>query len=754
MSMEPYSPKGTTPATAASNSDVPRPGRLDYIDITEIIAVLRRRLWIIAACVVVICALAVGLLSTTAPTYEATARVLLDIRQGQSLNMEAVVGALPSETNAVDTEVAIVGSPALAKRVIDTLDLIEDPEFNPTLEEPGFDPATFLRGLMSSVMPGDGEDDAAEKMTQDDIRQAVLNRFLEQTSVRRQGSTYIILVSFQSGDPAKAARIANAIAEAYLVDQLEAKFEATERVHSWLADRLATLRDEVTSAEQAVGAYNRENNLLTAGGELLNEQSLSELNAQLIQARADIAERSARLEQARQLAVGGGRLDTVAETLGSETIRTLREQQAEVIRERADLSSRYGSRHPEIVKINNELRDLNAQIEGEIRRIIQSLRNEVTVAEERARTMEAQLDEAKAESAQIKTAMVQLRQLEREAQASRTLYESFLDRFKETTEQKSLLEADARIIARATAPLDPVAPNKPMFMVVALALSGVVGLGAAFVFEQLDNRFRDFHHVEHDLGLPILAVIPRLTTSLATIDGVRYAPQDYHLLKSQSGFAEAFRTLDASLSLINQYHPPRTILFTSSVSGEGKSTSALCFARSVAISETSCVLIDADLRVPTIAEMAKVPGDVGLVDVLLDEASLDAALVRDPSSGLSILSRGGRETNPMELFGSRAFDQLLVELRARFDLVILDSAPLLPVADSRLLARKADACVMVLQWGKTSRTASAAAVRALRDAGAGMAGVVVSQYDVPQRRGHAHGDARFNQNYYGQIESS
>ncbi len=685
--------------------------------------------------------------------YEAQASILLDIRDPEADSIFRDETAVAPEEEAVDTQVEIIASSAIAQAVIDLLDLSRDPEFaSPS--------GGGLGGALSSLLPGSGS--AAINGFGDDpdaLKNVVLTEFRKRTEVTRKGSTYVVLVSFRSEDRTKASRIANAIASAYLDGQLQAQSALKNKTTDRLEERLAGLRNEVSEAEIAVEEYRSGNNLVSASGRLLNEQNLSELNARLVAAESDLAARELRLQQITRLARSGTGLEAVPESLQSDIIRDLRQQQALVIRKRAELLSRYRETHPAVLEVDNELEYVNRQISDELQRIVASQQTEVVVARQRVEQLRQTLEQATQETNRNQRALVQLRQLEREAEASRALYGQFLEQFKQRSEGRTLSDTDARLMSEAIPPLEAAGPSRSVALFVAGVFCLVMGMGAAFIAEQFVKGFRNYDQAEKLLGLPVLAVVPRMSGSRAKVAG-RGRRQRFHLYMLKrpfSGFADAFRTLDVSLLLANDDARPETLLFTSSLPGEGKSTSALCYASSMAAMNVSCVLIDADLRDPSIAELMDLPPEQpGLVDVLNGTADLNNALVRDPNSGLAVLTRGSAVENPAHVLGSEAFDDLLESLTRRFGLVVLDSAPLLPVADTRLLACKVDSSVMVMHWEETTRDQASQAVDLLRTARVHIAGLLVTQVRLKGRFGknQNYGDVRYNQSQYGRASRS
>jgi len=374
--------------------------------------------------------------------------------------------------------VEILRSRTVIRRVVEKLDLVADPEFNGRLR-----PAPLIRinpiGWLKSLIGTPDSVPIGEAEQRERVLNSVIDAVLARTDIVRRGVTFVIEVNFTSDNPEKAARIANAIADAYVLDQLEARFDATRQATEWLAQRLEGLRSQVRDSERAAELFRSTHGLQSSAGTTINEQQLSELNAQLILARANLAEKQAIAARARQIQQNGGSIETVAGVLQSTTISALRQKQAELAREQADLSSKYGPRHPAIVNIDAQRRDLERQIGNEITRIVGSIANDAAVARSRVDALQSSLDQLRGRAGDDNQASVQLRELERVASANRAVYETFLSRYGETSTIQDLKATDARVITRATRPGHASYPRVQLFAGIAFMVSLFVGIGIA-----------------------------------------------------------------------------------------------------------------------------------------------------------------------------------------------------------------------------------------------------------------------------------
>lgn len=721
----------------------------DLIDLRQIVRVFRRRLPVFFAVALVVFALVVIVTMQMTPQYTATASIIIDPRRAQVIDIEAVLTGVGSDAQALDTEVQLIQSRSMAQSVVRNLDLVSDPEFNSRLRTPSGMGAVVsgVRGFISGLMPSQitvGEEDSEDR-----VLESVSNAVLSRLSARRSGATYVINIEFRSENARKARNIANAFADQYLLSQLEAKFEATERANTWLNERLEVLREEVRTSEQAVEMYRAEQGLLDAAGSNLTEQQIADLNAQLAIQRAELSAAESSLRNVQTQLQRGASLDTIGEVLRSDTIRSLRAQQSEISRRRSDLSSRYGPRHPEILAVEREAADLDEQVEREIRRIIAGLETEVNVARQRVISLQSTLAGFREELVVNNRALVRLRELEREAEASRTLFESFLNRFRQTSEQDELATSDARIVARATVPMSPSSPNWMLNIALGIVLAGMMGAGAVVLLEVFDNGLRSEADVERELRVGHVASVPMLgKPKLGKSGGRRQTPHDYIRENPLSGIAESFRVIRSAILLSNIDEPHKTVAITSALPGEGKTTTTFSLGRISAMSGSRTIILDCDLRRRLLTKAAAPSAGKGLLEVLSGDARLEDVLVQDAEPGLHILPVVESQFTPRDVFSSEAFRNLMDRLRREYDLVLIDTAPVLAVTDTRVIAQRCDAVVMNVQWKKTPKEAAMSALEILRDVRANVLGVALTQVDMDaQARYGYEGASYYYKNY-------
>lgn len=719
-------------------------------DPNQVVRAFRRRLPLFFITMLLVFSAVAIFTFQSRPVYSTGASVIIDVRETNVVDFGSVLSGLAPDSAVVDTEVEIIRSRSLAEKIVRKLNLVESPEFNPLLQEPGMvdgvkgSIGSFLGGIFGgdSEPQGQGRTAAeAEKFEMD----LVVSMLLRKTGAYRIGTTYGIQITADSHDPELAAAIANGIADQYLVEQLDAKYEATRRANSWIEDQLSDLRVELNEAESLVEAYRSASGLFATGQTTLNEQQMTDLNAQLIVQRADLAEREARLNSMRSIAQSGGSAEVSGEALQSPVINELRRQQAEINREKADLENRYLPNHPEIQRINREISNTNTQIQTEVRRIVSNLESEVTISRQRLNSLERNLSSMRSTLAENNRASVRLRELERNAEASRTTYETYLERYKQIDDQEDLAQADARILSLATVPGVPSFPKTSLNLAIGIILGGLFGALMVILVESLNSQISTGEDIETNFKVPFLGNFPQISGA------GRKDPGDYLVNNPMSSYAEALRNLRASLMFADLDSTVKTVAITSSQPDEGKSTLTYGLGRMSAMSGTKTLIIDGDFRRRQLSTNSV--GDKpehGFLEFLFGECSIEEAVMKDEKTDLDILPLTVDRHTPRDVFGSKVFDEMLESLKDAYDLIIFDTGPLLLMAETRVLAGKVDQTVVVARWLKTNRAALKETLSILADFGANVTGIALNRVDMNKyhRQGYGHSGYKSYAKYY------
>lgn len=714
----------------------------NVITLQRVIRAVRRRLGVMLAVFALTFAAVAFQTFQLEPKYSATSRVVINSRDQNVVDIGAVISGMTGNIGAIETEAEILRSRSLIEKLVKRLDLTNNPEFNAAKAVPSDWDKNIagMKAFMRGLVPFGGADKAKNTPPVDpkDAARAeldgVISAVRDAVVVNRLSSTFIIEISATSRDPKTAAAIANALADVYLDNQLDTKFEATRRAQEWLDARVSELREELRDAESRVEAHRASTGLLRTGGDTLTEQTIREINAQLTAAQSDYAMKSARLRNMNEQMRAGASIDTIAEAQNSQTIGNLRAAQSALTARKSDVVRRYDVKHPEYQKVIAEEQDNQRQINAELQRIASSLEQEVMIARERVGSLQGSLGRAKSELAANNRAGVEQAALERDATATRTLFEEFNGRFKETSELKGITEADAAVDSYAPVPNSPSFPNTNLNLMLGfmlgLALAGAVGL----ILELLDNYMSSPEEVEQVAGVPYIGQVPLLPAAGA-FNKTRIAPGDYLVDKPHSGFAESFRHLRASIMFADIDKAAKTVAVVSSLPSEGKTSMTFCLGRMAAMSGTRTIVIDGDIRMRQLTETSGVASEAGLLEYLFGEARLEDVVKQDEKTGLHVLPLSDRKHTPRDVFGSRAFDALLLLLQQSYDLIVIDTGPILLMAEARVVTSKVDQVVVATRWRKTQRNTLRDTMKILNDFHANVAGVVLTFVDL-RKKGH------------------
>lgn len=739
-----------------TNLALSAPVEQERVDLREIWQKLLRGKRVILLTMLVGSALGYLVIKQLAPAYTASSSIMLETRQQQVVEAEAVLPGLSTDAEVIEGEIEILYSRELARRVADKLDLRQSPEFNPELleEDSEFSWESFFQYLPSDLMEyaqgllGSLSEESTELTDQEaavQLNKRITDTLLDNLAAKQVGQSPVLRIAYSSESQRTAALIANTLAETYIETQLQSKYDATKQANVWLNQRIDELRIDLEQKERQIEEYRARSGLLAGKDVTVATQEMSELASQLVVARVDRQGAESRLQQVERLLESRSGADTAIEVLESNLIQDLRIQEAEVRRALAELSLEYGPNHPRIVNGQAEIQDIQNSIRIEIGKIVQGLRNQVETARQREASVKESLDELSSRVAGLNTEEVQLRALEREADATRTLLESFLARAQETVEQEGIQQPDAKIISFAEIPEQPSFPNKRLFMLIAFCASTLTGVSLAYALQALDQSFHNSDQVREVLNLPVLEIVPSVHSL-----GRNSSPVDFVVERPTSAFSEALRNLKVTLFASGE-RGPKIVLFTSSLPEEGKTSLTLSFGRFLALTDRKVVVLDCDLRKPSVNATLGGRRTPGLVNYLSNNARLDDIIQTDHRSGLDYISSGPPSNDPTGLLASSQMRMMLNELSERYDVVLIDSAPVLAVADTRCLEPMVDQTVFVLRWKATQRSTAREALRRLNQAGTNFAGVVLSRVDVKKYSQYEYGYHYDNvRKYYGE----
>ncbi|MGI8568644.1 MAG: polysaccharide biosynthesis tyrosine autokinase [Methylocella sp.] len=718
--------------------------------------------------VLMACTTALGLLYLliTPPSFTASGMMVIDSHRLQLLQQKPDLGTNAIDPGTVQTEVEVLLSRTISLAVIRELRLTEDPEFA------GGNGG--LLGFVLKLVPGLGGSGGIASGAQ--LTDRALAAFESRRTVARVPPAYVIEIGFRSLDPVKSARIANAIADAYVTEQLDAKYQATRRASAWLEERNKELRKQASVADRAVVDFKRANNIVTFEGagdtvRLMNDQQLSELNSQLILARAAKAEAKARFDRMQDVMKQDVPDASVADVLKSEIIIRLRNQYLDYAARERVWAERYGANHLATVNLRTQMLELRRNINDEMKKIAESYKSDYEIALARERSLENSLATEVTESQITHNAQVQLRDLESNAKSYRTISDSFLQRYMESVQQQSFPITEARLISAA---IPPTHKSQPKGLVV-LGISTLGGLMLCVAFacyrELSDRVFRTKAQIEESLGANCITTLPSLKSTNPVSSPVtaedaapvaeRTLVHKHDLMNYVSDspfteFTEGLRSLKLVMDLNGVLKSNRVIGLTSTLPSEGKSTIASNFAHLLAQAGRRVILIDCDLRKPSLSQKFASDAAVGLIQVIAGKINLADAVWTEPSSGLTFLPAPAASASKLlhtdEILGSNAMKNLIDRLCETFDHVIVDLSPLLPVIDARATSNFIDSYVYVVEWGQTNRDVVERLLAETPEIHDRLLGVILNKADMRKMARYEGNASSYNyRNYYGRY---
>ena len=637
------------------------------------------------------------------PVYKSTATLVLETRQEQVVDLQGVISGLSPDSSTVTTEVEVLRSRGLATKVVEALKLIDDPEFNVTLRPESV--KDKLLAMARSVVPNPNAIDAPQA-TEAQAKATVVDELLQRQSVQNVSNSLVFHVSALSKSAEKAALIANTFAEAYISDQLQVKNDAALQATDWLTERVGELQVELEKSETAVRAFRTETDLINADALALLDRHQKEVRARLEAARAELENKrayDARLSDASDR--------EVAElTQNATLLRILSEADEQLTAEQKAAFDMIAQR----------LRDQSA-------RDLQQTAQQIATLDSTAKALQQRVD---AQSADL----IVLDQLVREAQASRLLYEYFLNRMKETSAQQGIQQADSRVLSQAVAPTNAALPRVSLVM----AATGLAGflIGAAFCISRAMAVAGGFHsssQMEAVTGKAVFGEVPRIRARKRSrfFTYIREHPT--------SAIAEAFRNLRTSVFMSKSDARPRVILVSSALSGEGKSATCLALAHQMSELGSKILLVDADTRRGGLASYLGVSQpEHSLTEALRDDLDWRQAVIPAAAPNLDFVHGGTGLANIPDYFAKQWFPAFIDEALKQYDTIVIDTPPVLLVTDARILARVADVILFVVRWNSTSQQQVQDGIKKFESLGYPVSGLVMSMLDARGMRRYGY----------------
>jgi polysaccharide biosynthesis transport protein len=651
----------------------------------SIIQLLRSRTRLITGWAVFVVLLAALYLTVATPLYSASAQMVFS--QGRVKIFDQKV--TPDETldsTQVDSQVEVIRSDAIANAVVDKLRLLE--ARGPSDEVEGW---FNLHKLMEMIV-GPSDEVAPDE------RRNIVKELQGNTTVRRIAGTNVVEVSYRSPDPVQSAQIANAIAAAYIDYQVSERADAARRASEWLQVRLSELKTQVATASRAVQDFRNTNNLIDAGNRgRLTDQRLTELNTQLGTARAQVAEANARLNKIQEVLDGKAAPDAaISDALRSEIIIRLRQQYTDATVREADFVQRYGASHAATQRLRDDIQGIRRAMLNELRRLSDVSRGEYEIAKAREASLVQSMTELTRQAQVEGQANVGLQELESNSQAYRAIFDSFLQKYTEAVQQQSFPDSEARIITPAYPSNRKSYPQTKLVLLLAAILGLGAGISNVVILRVLDRSIRTPEQLEDLLGIECVALVPAVRNARNL--------QSYAMRQPLSLFAESLRSIRTSIMLGSKQSDGQAVAIVSALPNEGKSTLAVNLGHQIASSGKRALLIDADLRNPSLSRTLAPKAQFGLLDVLEGRAELARSILQLDGSGLHFLPAAVRRdvSASSDILASQQMSRLVEALRKNYDIILIDLAPLGPVVDARAAAHLLDTIFLVAEWGVTS----------------------------------------------------
>ncbi len=695
----------------------------DIVDISTILNIIWRRKYFI--CLISLVFILIGgyyAYRVAVPKYRSTTVVILDTKVSAFTDIQSVVGSITGDSEEVNTEVEILRSRRLIGKVVDRLDLISDPEFNGALRPVGYVDQTkiWVKDMLGMDTSGPQH---PEDIRQKIVRDRVIRSLLENVTIRNVSSSLVFQITVETQNALKSANIADTIADLYILDQLTVKFEETEKATAWLTERVAQLQLELEAAEGAASDFSSSIDLVSVEVLRAQEVQLKELRERISETDAQVTSDNDRIATALSADTDPATLATLFNDAQLLTLQPRVENDAEA-------KTQFDAR---VTFLTANLQEATLRRSSQLTAL---------------RASEAKLTEQLGSQSED---LIELQQLRREAEAVRLLYEYFLGRLKEISAQQGTQQADSRVLSPAVIPNAPASPNKPILLIMSAFLGGLIGIGLVLMHESRQNVFRSARELEQKFGLSVLGQIPMAPSRN------RSRILQYMTTNTTSALAEGYRDLRTSITMSNLDAPPQVLLNTSSVPGEGKTTNSVGIAHYMTNGNQKVLLMEGDIRRRTLdsyfPDMSK---QHGVVSVMNGDADLDDVLHFDPQSNVWVLPGGeSNKMNAADVFASEDFKDLLVALRERFDVIVIDCPPVLAVPDARILSKLVDMTLFTIKWDGTSEYQVEESLRVFHTSGQRISGFILGQIDMRRLQSYGkYGQYSAYTNYSGEYYSN
>lgn len=723
---------GRTPVRRAPEE----PHLLDYARIVA------KRRHIALTAFAVIAVLAAVYTFTATPIYEGKVQLLIEADDPNVVNFAQVIDEAQSRQDYYQTQYRLLQSRSVAKKTIDALNLWTNKDLSPDPTKQRFTVGNAMRGAgawVASLVGSTSTEPEAPGTNETAAQVKTIDAFVGRLTVTPVRNSRLVEVSFRSQDPKLAASVANTVAKSYIDQNLDFRFTATRDASAWLEQQLALQRKAVEGAEARLQQYREQNEAISfADSQNIVVQKLSDLNAAVTKAKTERLQKESMYRQLMAIQSNPAEIDTFPAILSNQFIQQQKTALAQLQRDQVQMGEKLGERHPEMIKIRSAIDSAQAKLQGEIAKVVQGVRTEYQAAQAQEQSLTRALDAQRGEALSMNRKAIDFGVLDRDVESSKQIYQALMQRAKETGISGDLRTSNVRVVDGAELPDRPVSPRHVLNLLLGLFGGAFFGIGLAFFFEYLDNRVKTPEEIETHLGLPSLGLIPALAKKGSMVN-----PMINNGVPAN--FSEAFRSLRTNILFSATEEGCRSIVVTSTAPSEGKTMVASNLAIGMAQAGQRVLLIDADMRRPRGHEVFGLNVEPGLSNLLVGASKARDVLQRTQVANLWIIPAGKTPPNPAELLGSKRFAELLTSVRGHFDLVVVDTPPVMAVTDAAIVAHRASGVLFVIAADQTSRHAAQQALDQLEHARARFVGAVLNRVDL---EGHAYYYSRYYRKEY------
>lgn len=678
------------------------------------------------------------------PIYRSTASLLIKANTENTVSIDSVYSLDTSRKEYFLTQFEILKSRAVSEQVIDKLDLAYQPEFMPD-EKIGL--ITQFKTTLKSYLPIQEQRTYADDLF--DARSAkvaLIGAFQKRLTITPVRKTQLVNISFDAQDPKLAALVANTVAEIYITQEMSGQLDSTKKAAAWLSSRLEELRSNLEDSITVLQKYRIKENLIdieSKGVRSIASDELEGLTANYLSAKKTRFEAETISLFVNNVAANDiDSLMSLPEISNHPLIKDIKRAEIEAQKNVSELSFRYGPKHPKLIVAKAQLAGVNKQLLLQANKLVKGISKDLKGAQDNERRLANELNREKQKFQEITTKEQGYLKLKREVDANRNLYETFLTRYKEMSITIDLEVQQARVIDQAEVPLTAAKPNKKLLVLLAFIASFGFAVVLTFLLDALNDSFRTAQEVESTLGMRLLGLLP-----LIKVKRKNSLPLHAYFDEKYKGFAEAVRTIRTGFVLSNLDKVHKVVVVTSSIPGEGKTTTSINIAFAMAQMEKT-LLIEADMRRPSFTKILQLPPyQAGLSNVISGNEKIEDVIIRDEKSGLDILSAGFIPPNPLELLSHVKFDELLTELKDKYDRIIIDSPPTQAVSDALVIAKQADSAIYVIRSESTKQALVKKGLSRLLEINVKVDGIVLNRVNIKKSSNNHEHEGYYD--YYG-----